>query len=145
MSSEQTQTLPLKSSDFDANFNLTNPNAKKRTVIIFYAPWCGHCQHFKPIYEELAKMANQGMLGNDVTIATVNGDNEKELLNLLRNSPNAEFKVDGFPTVVSYYNYKYYSNYAPDTDPQKRGQYRTKEDLAEYIQGIGSAPVQYIQ
>jgi thiol-disulfide isomerase/thioredoxin len=141
-----TQTLQLTSSDFDQNdFSLKNPNAKRRTVIIFYAPWCGHCQHFKPIYEKVAQMANQGELGNDVTVATVNGDDEKTILELLRNSGNAEFKVSGFPTVVSYWNGKYYSNYAPDSDPQKRQAYRTKDDLIEYIQGIGSSPVQYVQ
>ena len=141
--SEQTNTTPLSKDDFNQDMSLKNPSLKKRTVVIFYAPWCGHCQHFKPVYEMVAQMAKEGKLGDDVTIATVNGDDNKELLQIARES--GEYKVNGFPTIVSYYDGKYFSNYAPDTDPEKRKQYRTADDLIEYISGIGSAEIQYIQ
>ena len=140
--SEQTNTTVLTKDDFNQDMSFKNPSLKKRTVVIFYAPWCGHCNNFKPFYEEVAKMAKEGKLGDDVTIATVNGDDNKELLQITRES--GEYKVNGFPTVVSYSNGKYFSNYAPDSNPEKRKQYRTAEDLIDYINGIGTAEVQYV-
>ena len=145
-STEQTSTLPLDVSDFNKeDMSLKTPLAKKRTVIIFYAPWCGHCQHFKPAYEMVAQMAKDGKLGDDVTIATVNGDNNKELLKIMKENSNSEYEVNGFPTTVSYYDGKYFSTYAPDNNPEKRKNFRTAEDLIDYINGIGTAQVQYVQ
>jgi thiol-disulfide isomerase/thioredoxin len=141
--SEQTNTTVLTKDDFNQDMSFKNPSLKKRTVVIFYAPWCGHCNQFKPVYEEVAKMTKEGKLGDDVTIATVNGDDNKELLQIIRES--GEYKVSGFPTVVSYYDGKYYSTYGPDSNPEKRKQYRTAEDLIDYISGIGSSEITYIQ
>ena len=143
---EVTNTLPLSQTDFNPqDLSLTTPLAKKRTVIVFYAPWCGHCQNFKQAYEMVAKMAKEGKLGDDVTIATVNGDNNKQLLQIMKNNPNAEYEVNGFPTTVSYNNGKYFSTYAPDTDPEKRKNFRSAEDLIDFVSGIGTAEVQYIK
>ncbi len=36
--------------------NFLRPISKQQSIIIeFYAPWCGHCQQFRPVYEEIAK------------------------------------------------------------------------------------------
>jgi len=51
-------------------------------IMLFYAPWCGHCQKFDPIYEELAKtLANNKKLkfmkidaaANDIEGHTIQG------------------------------------------------------------------------
>ena len=34
---------------------------KDRIMILVYAPWCGHCQTYKPLYEELEKNPNRTM------------------------------------------------------------------------------------
>ena len=55
-------------------------------LILFYAPWCGHCQAFSPEYEKAAK-ALKGIF----KIGAVNGDEEKFL--------SGKYGIKGFPTV----------------------------------------------
>ena len=44
---------------YDLNDNTWETFMKKRkdgkTVVKFFAPWCGHCKTLEPIYEELGK------------------------------------------------------------------------------------------
>ncbi|XP_046734653.1 thioredoxin domain-containing protein 5 homolog [Diprion similis] len=44
--------------------------AKKDHFIMFYAPWCGHCQRLAPTWEQLAEMLN-GIDDGQVRIAKV--------------------------------------------------------------------------
>ena len=54
-------------------------------VMVFYAPWCGHCTRMVPAWEELAKDAE-----SDVTIAKLDCDAHRDL--------GSEYGVRGFPT-----------------------------------------------
>ncbi len=56
-------------------------------LILFYAPWCGHCKAFHPQYEKLAK-AVKGVF----KIGAVNCQDERELA--------GKYKIEGFPTVL---------------------------------------------
>lgn len=60
---------------------------EKDLLILFYAPWCGHCKSFKPVYADFAKDMESSPLVVAQFDATVN-DYDKEL-----------FNVAGFPTL----------------------------------------------
>ena len=56
-------------------------------LILFYAPWCGHCRAFHPQFEKLAK-STKGLF----KIGVVNCEEERDLA--------GKYKIDGFPTVL---------------------------------------------
>ena len=144
---KQDTTVKLQDKDFDEVMNLTSPNAKEKTIVLFYSPMCGHCVRMKPAYFDLAEAALSGKLGDNVTVASVNTMDNQDLMQRIH-SPDMinerEFTVQGVPTIVSYYKGQYYSSYAPGESEEEKKKFRTLEDLMEYVQGIGVAPITYI-
>jgi thiol-disulfide isomerase/thioredoxin len=124
----------LKKGDFDNKMNLEKDG---KVIVLYFANWCGHCQRLKPAYQELADNAK------GFTVAAVDADDNDGLVQALQ-TEDSEYDVRGFPTVVSYYNGKYFSTYAPDDTEEGRKKFRTLEDLAEYSNGIGSASITYV-
>ncbi|XP_077297082.1 thioredoxin domain-containing protein pretaporter [Arctopsyche grandis] len=57
--------------------------------VMFYAPWCGHCQKLAPIWAQLEELLN--VEGSRVTIASVDCTKEKDLC--------AEHDITGYPTL----------------------------------------------
>ena len=68
------------------NFDKEVVQSKDIWLILFYAPWCGHCQAFSPEYEKAAR-ALKGIF----KIGAVDADKEKQL--------GAKYGIQGFPTV----------------------------------------------
>ena len=63
----------------------TIPEITTDSVIIFYAPWCGHCTKSKPAFEKAVELG-QG------TIIMIDATENKELAE--------KHGVTGFPTII---------------------------------------------
>ena len=89
-------TISISLSFFDSNtpvILLNGDNFDKEVVqsndiwlILFYAPWCGHCQAFSPEYEKAAK-ALKGIF----KIGAIDADKERTI--------GGKYGIKGFPTV----------------------------------------------
>lgn len=42
-----------------SNFDEVVMAEGKDVMIEFYAPWCGHCQHLRPVYREVAEAVSR--------------------------------------------------------------------------------------
>ena len=85
----------------------------KKTLTLYYAPWCPHCKPVKPLFEDLKTNYENN---KDVKIQTINGDENPEVLK--------ERGIKGYPTIVLTVNGK---------DIIFEGE-RTAEKLQEFIQ-----------
>jgi protein disulfide-isomerase-like protein len=64
-------------------------SSSEKTLVLYFAPWCGHCKKLKPEWEKLEKSGIKG-----VTISKVNSDEEE--------SKTKEAGVDSYPTIILY-------------------------------------------
>ena len=71
-------------------------SSQRHRVVEFYAPWCGHCQHFKPHYIKVARQltAAAPKLGTEIDFHAVSCVAHKHVCN--------SQGVDGYPTIVVY-------------------------------------------
>ena len=79
--------LELTTADFEKTI------AHGKTVVDFWAPWCGPCRFFAPVYEAVAK-EHKG-----ITFAKVNVDEHPEISGTygVRGIPTTIFFQDGKP------------------------------------------------
>jgi protein disulfide-isomerase-like protein len=90
-------TVRVNGAEDSAVFTLTkdlfDQKMKEGPMLVeFFAPWCGHCKHLEPIWEELAKE-----LKNRAVIAKVDCVQERELqqIHQIRGFPTIKFFKDG--------------------------------------------------
>ena len=90
-------------------------------LVMFYAPWCGHCKAMKPAYTEAAKMMKEQEVGG--VLAAVDATKAEAL--------GKKFDVTGFPTI------KYFG----DGELQyEYGYGRTAEDLVDFMRSPQEPP-----
>lgn len=70
-------------------------SSTKPTMVLFYAPWCGHCKTMKPEYERLRE---KYMKNPNKNVVMINCDDHKEFA--------SKAGVQGFPTLRLYKNPK---------------------------------------
>lgn len=78
----QAEVLKLKLDNFDETI------ATGRTLVKFFAPWCGHCRAMAPAYER----ASEEVAGSEIKIAEVDCDDQLEVC--------SRFSVGGFPSLM---------------------------------------------
>jgi protein disulfide-isomerase-like protein len=87
-------------------------NRNKHTLVMFYAPWCGHCKAFKPDYT----LAADSLKGTNFVLAAVDATEHKKV--------SDEFEIKGFPTIKYFHQGKYIEEYSGA---------RTKQGLLDYF------------
>jgi len=69
--------------------NFSDEIPKKNHFVMFYAPWCGHCQRLAPTWEQLAEMLNEE--DSNIRIAKVDCTVDSKIC--------SEEDVTGYPTL----------------------------------------------
>ena len=99
-------------------------------LLLVFADWCGHCQTYKPMWEDFAKLT-----GRTVHMAAVQDEQQKNVPSL------EEAKLQGYPTVVLFRK-----GSPPETISSE--DMRNKEKMTELLLGKGLAdesnPIRFI-
>jgi len=99
-------------------------------LLLVFADWCGHCQTYKPMWEDFAKLQGRTML-----MAAVQDEQQKNVPSL------EEAKLQGYPTVVLFRK-----GSPPETISSE--DMRNKEKMTELLLGKGLAdesnPIRFI-
>ena len=71
--------------------NLETFESNKPSLVLFYAPWCGHCKRFMPTFDKFKKSYS-----GKADVVAVNCDENKEIAK--------KHNIQGFPTIRYYQN-----------------------------------------
>ena len=71
----------------DSSFSQAKNTNKALYMVMFYAPWCGHCKNLKPIYESAARKNSDPL----IKFARINCDEHKGTC--------GNYGIQGYPTL----------------------------------------------
>ena len=115
----ESEVVHLTEDSFD-EFIESNPSV----LVMFYAPWCGHCKAMKPAYEDAAHMMKEQEVGG--VLAAVDATQADALAK--------RYEVTGFPTI------KYFGEVDGEAVVYAYGYGRTANDLLEFMQSPREPP-----
>jgi len=95
----------------------TLKNSTKKSFIMFYAPWCGHCKSSMPAYQRIIDSYKNDP---NITVFKVNCDDNKDIAR--------EHNIEGYPTIRLYPSGMKNKNKYLDYDGE-----RTFEEMNSYI------------
>ena len=113
---EESEVAHLTDDTFD-EFISTNPSV----LVMFYAPWCGHCKALKPHYTEASSVLKEE--GVEGKLAAVDATSETKL--------GSKYDVSGYPTLKYFQNGELVYDY---------GFARTKEAIIDFIKDPREPP-----
>jgi len=97
------------------NFDEVVLNNDKDVLLEFYAPWCGHCKHLAPIFEEVGTSFKDQK--DKIVIAKIDAT---------ANDVDAKYNIQGFPTI------KFFAAGAKDTPIDYDGE-RTVDGFVSFL------------
>lgn len=98
--------LDLTDNDFS-----TRVGESETTLVMFYAPWCGHCKRIKPEYAKAAEL----LRGDDPAIGLAKVDCTEGGKDIC-----TKFGVSGYPTLKIFRNGEFSQDY---NGPREAGNY----------------------
>ena len=82
-------------------------------VVMFMAPWCGHCQQTKPAFSEAATKS-------EATFVIIDADSN------MSDEGRRKYEIAGYPTIKKYKNGRYRETYAGDRSAQDIVEFATR-------------------
>ncbi|XP_055641781.1 protein disulfide-isomerase A5 isoform X2 [Toxorhynchites rutilus septentrionalis] len=91
-----------------------------RVLVMFYAPWCGHCKRMKPDFAEVANLLEKNAVSGKVAA-----------VDCTQHTKTAErFEIQGFPTMKYFVRGKFIKNYEGK---------RTAQAMYDFIRSNGAS------
>ena len=75
--------------------------SSEKTLVLFYADWCGHCQRLEPVWDETTGKAKDKMVKRNVGQKDVDKKTAAENQEIMD-----QFNIQGFPTIMVFHNGK---------------------------------------
>lgn len=101
----------LQSSTFDAVIG-----SSRKALVMFYAPWCGHCKNSKPAFASAA--AKIAATYKDIVLGAVDATAERDFV--------SKYGIKGFPTFKYFENGQLLKDYSGG---------RSEQDFLEFLTG----------
>jgi thiol-disulfide isomerase/thioredoxin len=77
----------------------TRMASSEKTLVLFYADWCGHCKNLEPVWDECTKKSKGRMVKRNVGAKDVDKKTEAENQALMD-----KYQINGFPTILVFQN-----------------------------------------